>query len=54
MKADDLVILLDGRLIRSCRALREELDRIDRDATIRVSVMRGTELMEFTLGAAKP
>ncbi|MBN2217738.1 MAG: trypsin-like peptidase domain-containing protein [Pirellulales bacterium] len=54
LKPDDLIILIDDRLIQSCRMLRDELGRIERDAAVRLSVMRGSELMVFTLEGAKP
>jgi len=54
LKPDDLVVMLNGRLIQSCQALREELARVDRDAAIRLSVMRGPQLLEFTIEGAQP
>ncbi|MBN1590123.1 MAG: trypsin-like peptidase domain-containing protein [Pirellulales bacterium] len=54
MRPDDLVVMVNDQLIQSCRVLREELARIDREAAVRVSVMRGGQLVEFTLEAAKP
>jgi len=53
LKADDLVVLLNGRLIQSCRMLREELALLERDAAVHLSVIRGSQLMEFTLEAAE-
>lgn len=54
LRADDLLVLVDDRLIQSCRSLREELEHIDREDAIRLSVMRAGQLMEFTLAAPKP
>jgi S1-C subfamily serine protease len=54
LRPDDLVVLVNGRLIQSCLMLREELGRLDRDAKVRLGVMRDGELIEFTIEARKP
>lgn len=57
MKPDDLIILSDDRLVQSCKALAEEMEFVDYDDPIRLTVIRGQELLEFTLrsaGESKP
>lgn len=50
IRPDDLVLFVnDERLIQSCKALKEELSYIDRDDPIKLTVIRGQELLEFTL-----
>ncbi len=51
LRIDDLVVLLDGRLVQSRDILEQELARIDRGDPVVLSVMRGTELIEVTLRA---
>ncbi|NLE38006.1 MAG: PDZ domain-containing protein, partial [Pirellulaceae bacterium] len=53
LRPDDLVVLVNDRLVQSCKMLREELDNIDREAAVRVSVMRGSDLVEVTFAASK-
>lgn len=50
LRPDDLVLFVnDERLIQSCKALREELSYIDRDDPVKLTVIRGQELLEFVL-----
>ncbi len=52
VQPDDLVLFVNNqRLIQSCKALREELGYIDRDDSVRITVMRDQELLEFELSA---
>ena len=44
-------LLLDQRLIQSCRALREELQWIDYEDPIRLTIVRDNQLHEMTLQA---
>ncbi|NLX94571.1 MAG: serine protease [Rhodopirellula sp.] len=46
---DDLVLLVGDRLVPSCKALREELSLIDEQDPVRLTVLRGQELLEFIL-----
>jgi serine protease Do len=46
---DDLIVLVGDRLIQNCRALNNELEWIDFEDPVRLSVLRGDELKEFTL-----
>lgn len=49
LRPDDLILLLDEKLIQSCRSLREGLAWIDFEDSIRLGVMRGSELLEISL-----
>lgn len=49
IKPDDLVVYVGESLIQSCRSLSEELSRMERDAELRVVVLRGQELVEFVI-----
>lgn len=52
LKPDDLILFInDDRLIQSCKALREELGYIEREEQVKLTVIRGQELMEFVLKA---
>ena len=52
MMPDDLILFLNGEiLIQSCKALREELEYIDRDEMIKLTVIRDQELLTFDLKA---
>jgi len=46
---DDLVLLVGDRLVPSCEALHEELAHLRREDAVRLSVMRGQELIEVEL-----
>ena len=49
---DDLVVFVGSQLVPSCKALREELQYIDRRDEVRLTVMRGQELREIVLPPA--
>lgn len=50
LQPDDLILFINNeRLIQSCKALREELQYIDQDDPIVLTVIRGQELLEFRL-----
>jgi len=51
IRADDLVMLVNDRLIRSCKALRAELEYVDYEDQVKLTVLRGHELLEFVLQA---
>ena len=48
---DDLIVFLDDALVPSCRALAEELQYRDQFETIRLTLLRGRELVEAKLSA---
>ena len=51
IKPDDLIILLNDRLIHSCQMLQKELEFIEHDAEIKLTLLRGLELIEVKLKA---
>jgi S1-C subfamily serine protease len=51
IRPDDLIIMVGPRLVQSCKSLSAELDAIDRIDAVKLTVMRGQELLEFTLRA---
>ncbi|MCS7304929.1 MAG: S1C family serine protease [Thermoguttaceae bacterium] len=51
IKPDDLIILLNDRLIHSCQMLQKELEFIEHDAEITLTLLRGLELIEVKLKA---
>ena len=53
LKPDDLVVLVGDRLIQSCKALKDELERIDEADPVKLTVLRAGEMIEVTL-KAKP
>ncbi len=48
---DDLVLLVGNHLTQSCKALRKELEMIDRADAVKITILRGQELVEVTLQA---
>jgi S1-C subfamily serine protease len=51
VRADDLVIMIDDQLISSCRAVTEGLKQIDREDAVKLTLLRGDELIEVDLKA---
>ena len=51
IKPDDLILLLGDRLIQSCKALRSELEYVDHEDEIKLTVLRDQSLVDFTLRA---
>ena len=51
VRPDDLVMLLGQRLIQSCKSLREELEYVDFEDPIALTLLRGQELLELVLQA---
>ncbi len=49
IRIDDLVLLIADRLVPSCKSLREELNLIDYQDPVRLTVLRGQQLLEFVL-----
>jgi serine protease Do len=52
--ADDLVLLVGNHLTQSCKALQQELAAIDRGDPIKLTVLRGQELVEATVPGSEP
>jgi len=53
IKPDDLVVFVGESLVQSCKSLREELSRLERDAGLKIVLMRGQELIEVEIPGAK-
>jgi len=51
LRPDDLVLFVNGRMVQSCKMLLDELSLIDRDAAVRLTVMRDNDLIEVELQA---
>lgn len=52
IRPDDLIVLADDQLIQSCKSLAAELEYVDREDPIRLTVLRDGELLEVSLKAA--
>ena len=52
IRPDDLIVLLGDHLIQSCKILHSELEYIDYEDAMKVTVLRGQDLLEFTLRSA--
>jgi S1-C subfamily serine protease len=51
LRPDDLILLVGNHLTQSCKALRRELGMIDRADAVKITILRGQELIEVTLQA---
>ncbi len=51
LRPDDLILLLGDHLVQSCKSLCSELEYIDFEDAINLTVLRGQELLELTLQA---
>lgn len=51
VQPDDLVVLVGDRFIPSCKALAAELQYIDFEDQLKLTVLRGQQMKEFTLQA---
>ena len=49
IQPDDLVVLVGNRLVQSCKALRKELQYIDFEDRVRLSVLRAEDMREIVL-----
>jgi serine protease Do len=54
LRSDDLIVLLGDRLVQSCKLLRADLEYVDAFDSVKITVLRGRDLMEFTLTEAAP
>jgi serine protease Do len=52
LQSDDLVVLLGDQLVQSCKLLRVNLESVDAFDSVKITVLRGRDLMEFTLSEA--
>ena len=51
LRPDDLVVLVDDRLVASCQDLAQALRRIDAADPVRLTLLRQQELIEIELVA---
>jgi serine protease Do len=51
LQPDDLILLIGNHLTQSCKSLQKELEMIDRADAVKVTILRGQELVEVTLQA---
>ncbi len=51
LQPDDLILLVGNHLTQSCKALQKELEMIDRADAVKITILRGQELIEVTLQA---
>jgi serine protease Do len=49
VQPDDLVVLVGDRFISSCKALAGELQYVDFEDQLRLTVLRGQQMKEFVL-----
>jgi serine protease Do len=49
LKPDDLIVFVNDRLVASCKSLAGELEYIDRIDRVKLSITRGSELIEIML-----
>jgi serine protease Do len=49
VRADDLIVLSGDHLVQSCKALRSDLEYVDFEDELKLTVLRGQELLQFTL-----
>ena len=54
LQADDLVVLIGDQVVQSCNAVGEELGRIEQHAELKLTVLRGGQLLPVSLRAASP
>jgi S1-C subfamily serine protease len=54
MRPDDLIVLLGDRLIQSRKALAQELEFVDFEDEVKLTLIRQQELVEVTLRGAAP
>jgi serine protease Do len=51
LQPDDLILLVGNHLTQSCKALQKELEMIDRADSVKITILRGQELVEVALQA---
>jgi serine protease Do len=51
LRPDDLVVMIDTQVAASCREVNRLVERVERDAEVRIAVLRDEEFLEFTLKA---
>jgi S1-C subfamily serine protease len=54
LRPDDLVVMIDNQVTPSCRDAVRLIERLERDAEVRIAVLRNEQLLEFTLKCDPP
>jgi S1-C subfamily serine protease len=54
IQPDDLVVLVSDRLVQSCKTLRSELQYVDFEDKVRLTVLRADDMLELVLQPARP
>jgi serine protease Do len=49
LRPDDLLVSVDAQVAASCRDVVKRIERLERDAEVRLAVLRGEEFLEVTL-----
>ena len=52
--ADDLILLVDSQVVQSCAAVQKELSQLEADAEVRLTLMRGNDLIEVQVKSSQP
>jgi serine protease Do len=52
VRPDDLIVMVNDQLIQSCKILRAAVETIDADYPVKITVLRGQTMMEFSLQSA--
>lgn len=52
LRPDDLIMLIGDRIVQTCKAVRTELEFIDYEDPVTLTVLRGQEIRELTLRPA--
>ncbi len=52
IRPDDLVLLLGDRLVPSCKALASDLEYVDYEDAVKLTMLRGEDLIEVSLRSA--
>jgi S1-C subfamily serine protease len=54
IRPDDLLVTIDSQVANSCKEANHLIERLERDATVRVAVLRDEQFLEFTLSTKPP
>ena len=49
IRPDDLILLLGDRLAQTCKTIAADLEYVDEDEEIKLTILRGQDLIEATL-----
>lgn len=54
VRPDDLILLVDSQVVQSCAAVQKELSQLEADADVRLTLMRGNDLLEVQVKSSQP